>query len=171
MGGALVAALRGTDGVGAYTNRDQGRWLDWFEDRRNEPCPPPAPGRIAEFGVLLDRAQSTDYAPRMMSSPVVLSTDELNDLNRLNEFRGHLAHVKPTYWALEVSGLPRICGVAARLIAKLFEMMPVYAHLKADLHHEVRMALSIVQELAERLPSMPPDSSAIDRGSKAKNAS
>jgi hypothetical protein len=171
LGCALVAALRGTDGVGAYTDKDQGRWLDWFADRSEKRRRAPESERIAEFGILLDRVQSNDYGPRMMAAPIALSEDELKDLNKLNQFRGNLAHVKPTHWSLEVDGLPRMCGVAARLLGKLFDLMPVYSRVDPGLRDQAVRALARIVEIADLHPSLPPERwevrKARDEGGKA----
>jgi hypothetical protein len=61
----------------------------------------------------------------MGGSRLELTAEERADLNKLNNLRGDLEHVKPKSWSLDVTGLPRISAVAGRAFGRL---MPSFAH-------------------------------------------
>jgi hypothetical protein len=61
--------------------------------------------------------------------PLLLDAQQLEDLNKLNELRDNIEHVKPVSWFLEVAGLPRICHAAAYALEYLYDLPPVLIHL------------------------------------------
>ena len=60
-------------------------------------------------------------SPHMLDSPLQLTPEQDADIAMLNQFRGNLEHVKPGFWFLEVSGMPRICNTVAGTFAMLLE--------------------------------------------------
>lgn len=142
---ALVETLSGTAGIGALPKKLQQQWLIYYENRGAD-VQPPADDRVITFGELLARACDTANCHDMQGT-LVLTDGEKKDLLRLNDFRNDLAHVKPRGWSLEIAGLPRIFGAAAKAIRQLFEMAPLRLHLEED---EVERAEKSIDAFAVR---------------------
>lgn len=153
---ALVAALRGTAGIGAYAQKDRKRWIEWFDASRTADIDPPGAGRVEEFTALLTRALDP-AEPEMGGSPLLLSEVQKTDLYRLNKFRGDLEHVKPGHWSLEVGGLPRIAGAVASAMHHLFEFNGIGLHLDEGETQAAREAVEQILVTASRFPSTPPN--------------
>jgi hypothetical protein len=127
LNSALVAALRGTAGIGAYPPKLRRQWLDYFERSRTSQADPPEKERVEPFLDLLNRGQQP--SPDLMGEPLRLSDQETKDLEKLNSLRDDIEHVKPTSWSLEIVGLPRICRAAAGALHQLYSLPPVFMHL------------------------------------------
>jgi hypothetical protein len=98
---ALVAALRGTAGIGAFLPKLRREWLNFFEESRVRKVMPPSHDRVESFLDLLGRAQ--EASPNLMGAPLVLNTQEKSDLNKLNSLGDDIEHVKATDWYLELA--------------------------------------------------------------------
>src|SRR4051794_28081963 len=82
---ALIEALSGSAGIGAYTDKLQAEWSAWFEASRDDPdLPPPLGSSVQHFNQLLERAPLELLAPQ-----------QREDIVKLNQLRGNLEHVKP----------------------------------------------------------------------------
>jgi len=127
LNSALVAALRGAAGIGAYPLKLRREWLDYFEQSRTSEIKPPDRDRVQPFLDLLSRAQQASVD--LQGAPLTLSDQERRDLEKLNSLRDDIEHVKPTSWSLEIFGLPRISRAAARALDHLYSLPPVYTHL------------------------------------------
>lgn len=145
---ALVAALRGTAGIGAFSLKLRREWLNFFEESRVRNVLPPSNDRVESFLELLRRAQ--EASPDLMGAPLTLNTQEKSDLNKLNALRDDIEHVKATDWYLELAGLPRICRSAARALNHLFSLPPVYMHLEEAELDAAKGAINRIMELEDR---------------------
>jgi hypothetical protein len=137
---ALVAALRGTAGIGAFSPKLRREWLEFFEESRTCKIQPPINDRVESFLELLRRVQ--EASPDLMGSPLMLNAQEKDDLVKLNSLRDDIEHVKTTDWYLELAGLPRICRSAARALNHLFSLPPVFMHL-----NELELGAARVQSI------------------------
>lgn len=99
---AMVEALAGTAGVGAFPDRLAGDHLAYLHGER-----PDMPGeRTLSFGQLLDRMQlpgRLDFAP-----PLTLSPIQAKALAELDRLRGLIDHPKPTHWSVEAGYILRV---------------------------------------------------------------
>jgi hypothetical protein len=145
---ALVAALRGTAGIGAFSPKLRREWLNFFEESRVRKILPPNNERVESFPELLRRAQ--EASPDLMGAPLVLSAQEKSDLSKLNSLRDDIEHVKMTDWFLELAGLPRICRSAARTLNHLFSLPPVFMHLGEPELNAANDAINRIMELKDR---------------------
>lgn len=104
---AIVAAISGTDQLGALTRRAARQWLEAYEnDRTDYPEP-----WLANFLELFERAKTRTGFP---------ATPEIDaDLKRLVEFRNDFIHFVPKGWSIELAGLPRILGNALAVVEHL----------------------------------------------------
>ena len=126
---ALVAALQGTAGIGAYGPKLRQRWLEYLEaTRTNREVLPPDGDKVESFTELLQRVQVP--SPELRGDPLLLTAQQLEDLHKLNVLRGDIEHVKPASWFLEVAGLPRICRAAAYALGHLYNLPPLFIHLE-----------------------------------------
>jgi hypothetical protein len=111
---ALIDALSGSAGIGAYSSKLQAEWSNWFEASRTDPdLPPPVGNFVMHFDDLLARAEQGDLK--------LLTPQQREDIVNLNQLRDNLEHVKPETWYLKIAGLPRICASAAAAFAVLLE--------------------------------------------------
>jgi hypothetical protein len=144
LNSALVAALRGSAGIGAYPLQLRRLWLDYFEQSRTKNVAVPHQDRVESFLELLSRAQKA--SPDLQGEPLKLGSQELKDLEKLNSLRDDIEHVKPTAWSLEVVGLPRIAKSAGTALAHLYLLPPVYMHLRDTELAGARLAISEILE-------------------------
>ncbi|WP_374375079.1 hypothetical protein [Dongia sp.] len=156
LNSAMVAALRGSAEIGAYADREFNEWAEWLEDGSRKGKPAPKSERVAEFRKLLERATSPEWSIMLGGDPIVLSSAERKDIEKLHLFRSDLLHVKPKTWSLEAAGLPRICGAAASALKQLFELPSVYLHLEGGLYKEAKQAIDGILDAAAQFPSSPP---------------
>jgi hypothetical protein len=136
---ALVAALSGTAGIGAFDEELRAGWISHFETGST----PPSSEHVLAFLRLLEQAQIG--TTEMRGGRLKLTAEERADLNKLNGLRGDLEHVKPKSWSLDVAGLPRISGVAGRAFGRL---MPSFAH-HLELN-EIEVAETTIAKLEAR---------------------
>jgi hypothetical protein len=143
---ALIAALSGSAGIGAYPDKLQIEWIDWFEKSRDDPnAKAPTGDYVLPFEKLLERAEN---------SPLQLTSEQRADILKLNEFRGDLEHVKPRTWSLAVGGLPRMGANVARAFAAL---LPSFSHqLELEEIAQVETAVAMFERLGVKHPSSPP---------------
>ena len=116
---ALIAALWGTAGIGAYPEKEQARWYEYFNKFDEPDAEEPKSDYLPYFPELLSMAKNG--SPHMLGPPLQLTPEQNADIAMLNEFRGNLEHVKPGFWFLEVSGMPRICSTVAGTFAALLK--------------------------------------------------
>jgi hypothetical protein len=66
---ALVAALSGSTGVGAYSDKLQAEWLEWFDTSKNDAdAQQPSGNYVLPFEDLLSRAENG--TPHMLGPPL-----------------------------------------------------------------------------------------------------
>ncbi|MBX3545581.1 hypothetical protein [Chelatococcus sp.] len=131
LNSALVAALSGSAGIGAYDEKDRKAWLKWFDDSRINDVPAPDKNRVQSVRDLLKRASDATDA-YVQGAPLCLSQQEYADLETLIGFRDDLEHVKPLTWVLQSAGLPRIARSTAAALRQLFQTQFVTLHLEDD---------------------------------------
>jgi hypothetical protein len=117
---ALVAALSGSAGIGAYPLKIRRQWVAHFEHPDWPDRPAPRDDRIDPFTMLLARAQDA-AEPEMHNRPIVLTEAQRANLARLTDLRDDMEHVKPRGWSIEASRLPRILAAAAAAIEQLLQ--------------------------------------------------
>jgi hypothetical protein len=144
LNSALVAALRGSAGIGAYSLKLRRQWLDYFEQSRTCEIEPPNRDRVEPFLDLLSRAQQASVD--LQGEPLILTAQEKRDLEKLNSLRDDIEHVKPTAWSLEIVGLPRISRAAASALSHLYSLPPVYMHLSEG---ELTAAQDSIRQILE----------------------
>lgn len=150
---ALVAALSGSEGIGAYPEKIRRQWILHFEHPDWPDRGRPRDDRVEPFTDLLKRSQdATD--PWMEKRPIHLTEAQRADLARLTDFRDDMEHVKPGGWSLEVAGLPSILAAAADVLSQLFQERRCCTDLEPK--DEDRAAAAIARIRALAAVSAPP---------------
>jgi hypothetical protein len=99
---ALIAALSGSAGIGAYPDKLRIEWIDWFERSRMDPkTNAPTGDYVLSFGELLEKAENSPL--ELQNSRLQLTSEQRTDISKLNEFRGDLEHVKPRSCSLQLA--------------------------------------------------------------------
>jgi hypothetical protein len=149
---ALVAALSGSAGIGAYSEKLQAKWIDYFEKSRTVKAEPPKGDYVLTFEELLARAKNSMLP--LQNSSLQLTAEQQADILKLNEFRDDVEHVKPRSWFLEYGGLPRMGANAAKAFAAL---LPSFSHqLELEEIAQVETAIVNFEQLGLKYPSSPP---------------
>jgi hypothetical protein len=149
--GACVCHLTTTFApVGAVTERNAAEWLAWSERSRSDPDAKPPATYLMMLPDLLKAVRKPDTIGGGSPSPgVTIGDGELNWLLRFHEgLRNHLVHFSPQGWSIEISGLPGLAELSARIIADVLEAGWAFRHkdpswrlaLKTDLEALARLA-------------------------------
>jgi hypothetical protein len=109
----LVAAISGSDLLGAMTEKYAAHWRERYE----RGVRPTMAERLADFPELLRRAEG--LKGYVDSSPLRPSDEERASAERLNRWRSDFIHYKPGSMSIEVSGFPKIIGDALSLAEHL----------------------------------------------------
>jgi hypothetical protein len=101
--------------LGAVDEKNAARWMAYFEN----PVGSPPPTRLMSLPDLLATIRREKSAGDGRDDVVIaIDDDELAWLQRFHtEIRNQLVHFEPMGWAVEVSGLPGLAKLIARIIA------------------------------------------------------
>jgi hypothetical protein len=104
---AIVAAISGTDGLGALTDRSARERMEDYENDTGRH----ADAWLADFRELYRRMKSRTAFPP--------SPDVDEDLGRLVRLRNQFEHFAPKGWSIQLAGLPRIVRNLLRVVEHL----------------------------------------------------
>ncbi|PZO87007.1 MAG: hypothetical protein DI623_15540 [Sphingomonas sanxanigenens] len=131
--GACVCHLTTTAApVGALTKQNTGEWLDFFERQRTDPAAqPPSKTHLLNLPDLLKAVCKAHSAgDRSNAAGVAISGAELAWLKRIHgEVRNQFIHFEPMGWSIEVSGVPDLARVIARILTEMLEIGWAFRHL------------------------------------------
>jgi hypothetical protein len=142
--GACVCHLTTTAApVGAVTDRNAGEWLAYFEDSRTNPKAKPPKTHLMGLPDLLAAVREPHSAgDRSNTAGVVISESELNWLRRFHrDIRNQFAHFEPMGWSIEVSGIPEIAKLAARIIGDILQIGWAFRHQDDAQREEMQRSL------------------------------
>lgn len=146
---ALVAALSGSESIGAFPKKARDEWIAYFRKPNRPDLPRPREGRVESFTDLLKRAQ--DPAEFWMEGrPITLTDAQRADLAALTKLRNDMEHVKPRGWSIEVAGLPRMLAAAADAIDQLLQERRCCTEFEEEDEERARQAIARIRRLAER---------------------
>lgn len=142
--GACVCHLVTTAApIGVVTHRNAGNWLKYFEASRADPEAKPPRTYLLSFPDLLTAVRKPQSAgDRSNQSGVTLTDPEVIWLRRFHEeVRNQFVHFEPRGWSLEVSGIPDLARLTARVINDILDAGWAFRHqdirwrnaLRADL--------------------------------------
>lgn len=135
--GACVCHLATTaTPIGATTPRNTSEWLQYYEERRTNPEAKMPKTRLMELPELLKAIRKPHSAgDRSNDFGVAISDGEFNWLRRFHEtVRNQFVHFEPMGWSLEVSGIPSIAALAARIIADIRNAGWAFRHQETSWH-------------------------------------
>lgn len=131
--GACVCHLTTTAApVGAVTERNAREWLAYLDDVRTNPNAVLPKTYLMNLPDLLKAVRKPNSAgDRSNAAGVKISEAELRWLRRFHdEFRNQFTHFEPQGWSVEVSGLPNLAKLTARIIAEIMDLGWAFRHLE-----------------------------------------
>jgi hypothetical protein len=149
--GACVCHLTTTASpVGALDERSTRKWLEHFEASRSDPDVKPPKIFLLNLPQLLDRVRQPNSAgDGGCATGIAVSDAELDWLRRIHdEIRNQFVHFEPRGWALEVSGLPGIAKLSARIIRDILENGWAFRHADSDLREQIGANLAALENHA-----------------------
>jgi hypothetical protein len=130
--GACVCHLTTTAApLGAVTKSNAKEWINYFDERRvsqNVKCPDT---KLMTLPDLLKAVRKYGSAGGSTASNLVEISDiELVWLKRIHfEIRNQFVHFAPQGWSIEVSGVPQIGRIIARIIKDIHDCGWAFRHL------------------------------------------
>jgi hypothetical protein len=128
--GACVCHLTTTAApVGAVTKQNAAEWMAYFDERRTNPNMELPKTQLMALPELLKAARKPHSAGNG-SDGVEISDSELSWLRRFHEdIRNQFVHFEPKGWSIEVSGIPEIAQLIARIIGEIVQIGWAFRHL------------------------------------------
>ena len=145
--GACVCHLTTTAApVGAVTERNAGEWLTYFEESRTDPKAKPPKTYLMALPELLKAVRKPPSAGDGSNDVgVAISESELHWLRRFHmEIRNQFAHFEPKGWSIEVSGVPDIAKLIARVIGDILQIGWAFRHHDSAQRQELRGSLNTI---------------------------
>ncbi|PTM94381.1 hypothetical protein [Mycoplana dimorpha] len=142
--GACVCHLTTTAApVGAVTERNAGEWLAYFEDQRTNPNAIPPKTHLMGLPDLLKAVRKPYSAgDRSNAAGVAISESELNWLRGFHKnIRNQFVHFEPMGWSIEVSGIPEIAKLIARVIGEILRIGWAFRHQDSLQRKEMQRSL------------------------------
>jgi hypothetical protein len=142
--GACVCHLTTTAApVGAVTNRNADEWLVYFEDSRTDPNAKPPKTHLMGLPDLLTAVGKPHSAgDRSNAAGVAISESELRWLRRFHkDIRNQFVHFEPMGWSIEVSGIPEIAKLVARIIGEILRIGWAFRHQDLAQREEMERSL------------------------------
>ena len=148
--GACVCHLTTTaTPVGAVTERNAGEWLTYFEDSRTDSNAKPPKTHLMGLPDLLKAVRKSYSAgDRSNAVGVAISESELNWLCRFHkEIRNQFAHFEPMGWSIEVSGIPKIAKLVARIIGDILRTGWAFRHQDSAQREAMQRSLHTLETI------------------------
>lgn len=120
--GACVCHLTTTAApFGAVTRRNASEWLTYFEAARNDPSAVAPKTHLMTLPDLLKAVRKPQSAgDRSNDDGIAITDTELAWLTRLhNTVRNQFVHFAPVGWSIEVSGMPAVATLVARIVGDI----------------------------------------------------
>jgi hypothetical protein len=149
--GACVCHLVTTASpLGAVTKENAGEWLAYFEASRTNPNISPPKTYLLSLPDLLKAARKSQSAGDGTNTAGVKVTDqELQWLRRFHDdIRNQFVHFQPRGWSLEVSGVPALGEVIARIIGEILDIGWAFRHTDKDWKQALRADLLLLRKAA-----------------------
>lgn len=136
--------------VGVVDKKNTAEWLRYFEESRSNPAAKPPSTRLKSLPDLLKAIRKSNSAgDRSNDQGVKLSDRELQWLKRFhNGIRNEFVHFSPKGWSIEVSGLPDLAKLTARLIEDMLNIGWAFRHKSARWKRALRADLQRLSNLS-----------------------
>ncbi len=148
--GACVCHLTTTASpLGAVTERNASKWLTYFEQSRIDPKSAPPKTFLMPLPDLLKAVRKPHSAgDKSNSVGVKIEDNELNWLCRIHDdVRNQLVHFEPMGWSIDMSGVPDIAKLVARIINEILVMGWAFRHQTSAEREELRQCLQTLSKL------------------------
>lgn len=148
--GACICHLTTTAApVGAVTKKNAAEWLEYFEASRTNPTLKPPKTHLMSLPDLLKAVRRPNPNPCFnLGNAIQISDSEMNWLSRFHEtFRNQFVHFEPAGWAIEVSGIPEIAKLIARIIKDICEAGWAFRHKKDAWVNELQESLHALTQI------------------------
>ena len=130
--GACVCHLTTTTApLGAVTKSNATEWISYFDQLRENQDTKCPDTKLMNLPELLKAVRKQGAAGgRTNSAPVAISDREFVWLKRIhNDIRNQFVHFAPMGWSIEVSGVPQIGQIIARIIKDIHDCGWAFRHL------------------------------------------
>lgn len=116
--------------VGAVTERNAADWISYAEQSRTNPNAKPPRTQLMALPDLLKAVRKPNSAgDRRNDAGIAISDTELLWLRRFHDtVRNQFMHFEPMGWSLEVSGIPEIGVVVARIVGEILALGYGFRH-------------------------------------------
>ena len=107
--------------IGVVSEKDTAKWLVYFNARRTDPQTERPKTYLMKFPQLLTAVSKPHSAgDRSNASGIEISDKELRWLKRIDtEIRNQFVHFAPMGWSIEVSGIPDLAKLVARIVREI----------------------------------------------------
>jgi hypothetical protein len=142
--GACICHLTTTAApVGAVTERNAREWLAYFKNSITDTDAVPPKTHLMSLPDLLKCVRKPNSAgDGSNTAGVAISDAELNWLRRFHEdFRNQFVHFEPMGWSIEVSGIPEIAKLVARIIGDILILGWAFRHQDIKAREEMQRNL------------------------------
>lgn len=102
--GFMVLALWNGNGLLALRDKIAAKWIEAYTNGGQYPVE-----KLDEFLNLYEKVKNPNNFHTIESGPFSPGDSHDQSFKRLNSFRNEFIHFTPKGWALELSGLPRVC--------------------------------------------------------------
>jgi len=123
--GAYVCHLSDTSQTGALSEKNTTKWFNWYNNRKAKP---PAPF-LAKFEELHKRAKNNTIGA---GKGISCTKDQNAAIDLLIELRNNFTHFAPTYWGIELSGLPNMVLRCVEIIELVQEDNWAFRHMEGN---------------------------------------
>lgn len=136
--------------VGAVTKKNAGEWLAYFEVSRSDPEARPPKTFLLALPDLLKRVRKPHSAgDRSNGAGVTILDSELRWLCHFHEeIRNQFSHFEPRGWSIEVSGIPNLAKLIARIIGDILDLGWAFRHKDEDWKIALSESLSALSRAA-----------------------
>lgn len=116
--------------IGAVYPENATEFIRYFEESRANPHAKPPEARLMALPGLLKAARKPNSAgDRSNDHGIVLSDAELQWLQRFHtSVRNQFVHFEPMGWSLEVSGIPELAKLIARVVSEIADVGWAFRH-------------------------------------------
>jgi hypothetical protein len=148
--GACVAHLTTTEQpLGAVTDRNAKEWRTFHEASRMDPSAPRPKTYLMGLPDLLKAIRKPHSAgDRSNGLGVTVNDSELANLRHFNDdLRNQFVHFKPMGWSIELSGVPELVRLTARIINEILQFGWAFRHQDDEWHIRIRTDLDRMSAL------------------------
>lgn len=157
--GACVCHLTTTAApLGAVTDKNAAEWIAYFEDSRVNPHAKRPKTYLMNLPELLKATTKRKSGGDHCSSVgVAISRTEMDWLGRFHKnIRNQFTHFEPMSWSVEVSGIPQIANLVARIIKDILEAGWAFRHLPLTQREDMQKNLELLEKLDWPAPPITP---------------